>query len=90
MSNSNTPPERVRLIGDKGTRITVAASLAGKVRGFRPLGQAAAAPEGEPSEDWTVAQLRGWAEANGVDLDGASRKSDILDAIAYAGEGSEE
>ena len=35
----------------------------------------------EPDESWTVADLRTYAKRNGVDLEGATAKADILDAI---------
>lgn len=36
----------------------------------------------EPSENWTVKQLREHAEVTGVDLTGATTKADILAALA--------
>ena len=35
----------------------------------------------QPDESWTVADLRAYAKHNGVDLDGATAKADILAAI---------
>lgn len=46
--------------------------------------EGAAYPDGEPSESWTVAQLKAYAEDNAVDLGGASVKADILAAIESA------
>ena len=39
------------------------------------------AGSGAPDESWTVAELREYAKANDVDLDGATAKADILAAI---------
>lgn len=39
-------------------------------------------PDGAPSESWKVADLRGFASEQGIDLEGASTKADILAAIA--------
>ncbi|MDO4243799.1 MAG: hypothetical protein Q4C85_08610 [Actinomyces sp.] len=36
------------------------------------------APGEVPSEAWTVAQIREWAEAHGVDLGRATTKADLL------------
>lgn len=44
-------------------------------------GVSADGPEGAPSEEWTVAQLKDYADTRGVDLAGASKKADILDAL---------
>lgn len=38
-------------------------------------------PEGDPSEDWKVDQLKAYAEREGVDLGGATKKADILTAV---------
>lgn len=38
-------------------------------------------PEGEPSDSWTVAQLKEYAEAKGIDLTGADKKADILAVV---------
>lgn len=39
-------------------------------------------PEGTPDDGWTIAQLRGYADQQGIDLAGVGRlKSDILTAI---------
>jgi hypothetical protein len=38
-------------------------------------------PEGDPSEDWTVDKLRAHARENDINLEGATRKDDILDKI---------
>lgn len=35
-------------------------------------------PEGTPSDSWTVAQLKEYAEAKGISLAGAEKKADIL------------
>ena len=35
----------------------------------------------EPDESWTVADLRAYAKAHDIDLEGATVKADILDAI---------
>ncbi len=38
-------------------------------------------PAGEPSESWTVPQLRAYAQDKGIDLGEATKKADILAAI---------
>ena len=38
-------------------------------------------PDGDPTGEWTVAQLRAFAKAHDVDLGGATRKDDILAAL---------
>lgn len=45
-------------------------------------------PEGEPDDSWTVPQLQAYAQQNQVDLEGATRKADILAAIDRAREKS--
>lgn len=35
-------------------------------------------PDGDPTGDWKVAQLKAYAESNGVDLGDATKKDDIL------------
>ena len=35
----------------------------------------------QPDESWTVADLRDYAKAHDIDLEGATVKADILDAI---------
>lgn len=42
------------------------------------------AGSGAPDESWTVVELREYAKANDVDLDGATAKADILAAINEA------
>ncbi|MBF6315043.1 hypothetical protein [Nocardia farcinica] len=39
---------------------------------------------GEPSEAWTIAQLQAYADARDIDLGDATKKADILAAIAAA------
>lgn len=38
-------------------------------------------PEGEPTESWTVAQLRAYAAQEEISLAGADKKADILAAV---------
>ncbi len=38
-------------------------------------------PEGEPSDAWTVAQMKEYAEAKGISVAGADKKADILALI---------
>jgi hypothetical protein len=40
--------------------------------------------EGEPSEAWTVAQLKAYADEHSIDLGDATKKADILAAIELA------
>jgi hypothetical protein len=42
------------------------------------------APAGTPNEDWTNAEIKAYADANNIDLDGATKKSDMLAAIELA------
>jgi len=44
------------------------------------------ADNGVPNEKWSVAQLKDYAAANGVDLTGAKAKADILAKIQETGE----
>jgi len=46
-----------------------------------PKPAAVALPDGDPSAEWTVAQLRQWASFTDVDLDGLRLKADILAAV---------
>lgn len=50
---------------------------------IRPVPSAGAEfdPSSEPSDRWTVAQLKEYAAAHDVDVDGVSRKADLLAAI---------
>jgi hypothetical protein len=41
----------------------------------------AAYPEGAPTADWTNAEIKAYADANSIDLDGATKKADMLTAI---------
>jgi hypothetical protein len=38
-------------------------------------------PEGAPTSDWTNAEIKAYADASGIDLDGATKKADMLTAI---------
>ena len=42
------------------------------------------APSGTPSSDWTNAEIEAYAKANSIDLDGATKKADMLAAIEAA------
>jgi len=39
-------------------------------------------PEGDPSDAWTVKQLKAYADAKGVDLGDAKSKGDVLAAVS--------
>ena len=39
-------------------------------------------PEGDPSETWTVKQLKAFADAKGIDLGDAKSKGDVLAAVS--------
>lgn len=41
-------------------------------------------PAGTPSSDWTNAEIESYAKANNIDLDGATKKADMLAAIEAA------
>jgi hypothetical protein len=43
--------------------------------------------DGDPSEAWTVPQLRTYADGKDIDLGEATKKADILSAIRAAEEG---
>ena len=45
----------------------------------------ATVPDGEPSEDWKLAELVAYTKAHNVEITGdARKKADVLDAIAKA------
>ncbi|ERG63533.1 hypothetical protein L332_03585 [Agrococcus pavilionensis RW1] len=46
-------------------------------------------PEGEPSEEWKVDELKAYAAAREVDLGGATKKADMLAAIEAAAKPAE-
>lgn len=39
------------------------------------------AEKGEPSDDWTVDELKAYAEEHDIDLAGATKKADVLKAV---------
>lgn len=39
-------------------------------------------PDGDPSDEWTVKQLRAYAQEQGIDLGKATAKPDIIAALA--------
>lgn len=41
-------------------------------------------PDGEPTKDWKVDELKAWAKANDRDLTGATTKPDIQAALGVA------
>jgi hypothetical protein len=41
-------------------------------------------PEGEPNADWKVDALKAYAEEHDIDLDGATKKDDILKRLTDA------
>lgn len=79
-------PETVYLTHPTGTRVRVAADVAAKYTalGYLSDNPKPKGPEGPPSESWTVGQLKSHAAQAGVDLDGATKKADILAAIEAA------
>jgi hypothetical protein len=83
MAQKNTErAERVTLVhAVRGTKITVGAALASRMSGYRSA-KTAAADDGTPSDSWTATKLKAYAAENDIDLAGATRKADILDAIA--------
>jgi hypothetical protein len=84
MSNTNfVPAEQVTIVNANGTRLRVSEALAPKMRGYK-VDSAAPADGDTPSESWTATKLKAYAAANDIDLAGATRKADILDAIAAA------
>lgn len=56
----------------------------GMLRRHYPERDVAAFPDGMPDESWKVDQLRAFARAHDVDLKGATKKADILAALAAA------
>jgi hypothetical protein len=85
------PADTVKLSHpERGTKIRVAADAAAKylAQGFKAgsakatRGTTAPSLSDTPSETWTVKQLREYADANVIDLAGATRKDDILAVIA--------
>lgn len=38
--------------------------------------------QGDPDESWTLKELKAYADANDVDLDGAKSKADVLSKLA--------
>ena len=66
--------------------------------GHRFAGQFRASPSArqraertpEPSDNWTVAQLRDYADRAAIDLAGATTKADVLSVIDSAQRGAEE
>lgn len=84
-----TQADTVRLVhAEKGTKVRVAADAAARylAQGFQALGSKVRTStpilDGTPSEAWTVKDLREYAEANLIDLAGATRKGDILAVLA--------
>lgn len=73
-----------------GARVSVAD---GKVLGvdFVPVdGQDAAGQSDTPDKSWKVAELKAYAEEQGIDLGDATKKDDILAVIADGGDESDD
>lgn len=61
--------------------------------GWKRVGETASASE-TPDKSWKVADLKSFADSNGIELDGATKKDEILAAInaapAEASEGDDD
>lgn len=67
-----------------GVTVDVADALVERLgREWKPEG---AVPEGAPSEAWKLADLHAYAQEHDVDLNGATKKADIVAAITAASE----
>jgi hypothetical protein len=84
----------MRVVGRSGQEMDLPSALAkslmrdGTVTAVAD--KAPASPEGDPDESWTLAHLNEYANQNNVDLGGATRKADVLDAILAAQMDAEE
>lgn len=47
-----------------------------------PASESEDAPEGDPDDSWTLKELKAYADANDVDLDGAKSKADVLSKLS--------
>lgn len=56
----------------------------GQFKPVEPLTPASDLPDGEPTTDWTIAQLQAYARDHHIDVTGAHKKADYLDAIDAA------
>jgi len=73
------PAKQVALVHrTNGTRVRVSEAMVSRMTAYRPESQG---PSGDPDESWTLAQLGEYAASHGIDLGGATRKADVLDAI---------
>jgi len=57
--------------------------------GWKRFGAPSVRPEGAPDASWKVADLKAHADENGIDLGDATKKEDIVAAIAAASTPSE-
>lgn len=57
--------------------------------GWKRVGDPAS-PSDTPDKLWKVADLKSFADSHGIELDGATKKDEILAAINAAPEGSED
>lgn len=86
MAGDDVPEWAAGLIGDHLLAGPVTSPSDSGAGGTEESGVAASADTGgadgaTPDASWTVADLRDYAKANNVDLDGATAKADILAAI---------
>lgn len=68
----NIPVDEVKRLGDLGVLGTEDSGTADAGPAF---------PEGEPTDSWTVPQLRAYAADRRIDLGEATRKGDVLAAV---------
>jgi hypothetical protein len=79
-------PQRPPAAGDGGSS-TPPPVVPAPLPAVDPVSHATTQPApagGTPNEDWTNAEIKAYADANGIDLDGATKKSDMLAAIELA------
>jgi hypothetical protein len=58
--------------------------LAGETAPVEEIAEEGPPVEGVPTESWKNDEIKAWAEAQGVDLGGATKKADMLAAIQAA------
>ena len=74
------PQETVWLTHNTGTRVRVAADDVTKYMGLGYQPEESTVTQ-HPDQTWKVEQLKAYADEHDIDLDVATRKADILDAI---------